>query len=41
MSMFPSGTPEWEGLKKSDELQADGDDLIDLDDSPYLDSDDE
>ena len=41
MSMFPSETPEWEGLKKSDELQADGDDLIDLDDSPYLDSDDE
>ncbi|KAF8730598.1 hypothetical protein AX14_005406, partial [Amanita brunnescens Koide BX004] len=41
MSMFPSETPEWEGLKKRDELQADGDDLIDLDDSPYLDSDDE
>ena len=36
LEMAMSMTPEKGGLKKSDESEADADDLIDLDDTPYL-----
>ncbi|KIL58496.1 hypothetical protein M378DRAFT_86420 [Amanita muscaria Koide BX008] len=41
MSMTAYLTPEKEGLDKSDELEADADDPIDLDDNYYLHHDDE
>ena len=41
MSMSPNLMPEKkEALEKNDELEAYGDDLIDLDDPPYLHCDD-
>jgi hypothetical protein len=39
--MTPNLTSEKGGLKISDELEADADDPIDLDDTPYLHHDDE
>jgi len=41
MSMYPNLTPERGALEKSDELEANGDDPFDVDDSPHRDSDDE
>jgi hypothetical protein len=41
MSMSPNLTSEKGALKKSDGLEADGDDPIDLDDTPYLHYNDE
>ena len=41
MSMTPTSTPEKGRLETSDELEADADDLIDLDDTPYLQHNDE
>jgi hypothetical protein len=42
MAMRRNLTPEREALNESDELEDDdGDDPIDVDDSPHLDSDDE
>ena len=41
MFVTQTSTPQKGGLEKSDELEADADDPIDLGDTPYLHHDDE